>query len=235
MLIKLVAFLYKKAKKSEFALHEDLTTQSVVSFLFKKGFWPFLRGLIISSIHSNIRFPFFRGERINFIGAHNLSTGPRCFIGHSSHIDCTSLGGITLGNKVTIREYAWIQLTSHLNKPGHSLFIGDNTYIGPFAKIGAAAKVTIGRQCQFGPSLTLIAEEHDFDRGDLIINQGVSRAGISIGDDCWFGTGVTVLDGVTVGRGCVIGANSLVTKDIADFSIAIGSPARVIRSREPES
>ena len=44
MLIKLVAFLYKKAKKSEFALHEDLTTLSVVSFLFKKGFWPFLRG-----------------------------------------------------------------------------------------------------------------------------------------------------------------------------------------------
>jgi acetyltransferase-like isoleucine patch superfamily enzyme len=235
MLIKFVALLYKNIKKSEFSVHEDLTTQSVGSFLFKKGFWPFLRGLMMSSIHSNIRFPFFRGERITFIGAHNLSTGPRCFIGHSSHIDCTSLDGITLGNKVTIREYAWIQLTSNLNTPGDSLVIGDDTYIGPFAKIGAAAKVTIGRQCQFGPSLTLIAEEHDFDPGDLIINQGVSRAGISIGDDCWFGTGVTVLDGVTVGRGCVIGANSLVTKDIADFSVAVGSPARVIRSRAPES
>jgi acetyltransferase-like isoleucine patch superfamily enzyme len=235
MFIKLLGFLYKKVKKTELDIHVDLTGRSVVSFLFKKGFLPFLRGLVMSSVYSNIRFPFFCGGRINFISAHNLSTGLRCFIGHSSHIDCTSLGGVLLGDMVTIREYAWIQLTSNLNKPGDSVVIGDNTYIGPFAKIGAAAKVTIGRQCQFGPSLTLIAEEHDFDRGDFIINQGVSRTGISIGDDCWFGAGVTVLDGVSVGKGCVIGANSLVTKDIADYSVAIGSPARVIRSRGPDA
>lgn len=64
-----------------------------------------------------------------------------------------------------------------------------------------------------------------------IREQGVTREGIIIEDDCWLGSGVKVLDGVTIGKGCVIGANSVVTKDIPPYSVAVGAPARVIKKR----
>lgn len=52
---------------------------------------------------------------------------------------------------------------------------------------------------------------------------------MSIGDDCWIGGNVTIMPGVTIGKGCTIGAGSVVTKDIPDFSVALGSPARIVK------
>lgn len=231
MIIKLLSFLYKKVKKTDLNLNTNLSLYSVVEYFFKKGFFPFLRGSLRTCINSNIRSPFFLGQRVNFYSINKLSTGAGCYIGHSSHIDCTSINGLNLGDRVTIREYAWFQITSHLNDPGDGIFIDDSTYIGPYAKIGAAGKVEIGKKCQIGPSLTIIAEEHLFSNDSAIFDQGVSRSGVMIGNDCWFGAGVTILDGVTIGNGVVIGANSLVIRDIPSYSVAVGSPARVIKSR----
>ncbi|MCX7595635.1 MAG: acyltransferase, partial [Fischerella sp.] len=61
--------------------------------------------------------------------------------------------------------------------------------------------------------------------------QGVTCKGIIIEDDCWLGHGVTVLDGVTIGKGSVIGAGAVVTKDIPPYSVAVGIPAKVVKSR----
>ena len=54
-----------------------------------------------------------------------------------------------------------------------------------------------------------------------------------IGDDSWIGGGVVILPGVTIGRGCTVGAMSVVTKDIPDFSVAIGQPAKVVKKVQP--
>ena len=62
--------------------------------------------------------------------------------------------------------------------------------------------------------------------------QGASRKGIKIGKDCWIGSGVKILDGVTIGDGCIIAAGAVVNKDIPEYSIAGGIPARVIKSRK---
>ena len=58
---------------------------------------------------------------------------------------------------------------------------------------------------------------------------------ISIGEDCWFGGSVIVLPGVNIGRGCTVGAGSVVTKDIPDFTCVAGNPARFIRKIEPKA
>lgn len=55
---------------------------------------------------------------------------------------------------------------------------------------------------------------------------------IVIGEDCWIGSNVTILGGVKIGNGCVIGAGSIVTKNIPDYSVAVGNPARVIKNRK---
>ena len=99
------------------------------------------------------------------------------------------------------------------------------------------ARVTIGDHCQFGPNVTIVTPMHPMlpdERRGLVCSDGVERflcyaKPVNIGSDCWFGANVVVCPGVTVGEGCVIGAGSVVTRDIPANSFAAGVPARVIR------
>jgi acetyltransferase-like isoleucine patch superfamily enzyme len=77
-------------------------------------------------------------------------------------------------------------------------------------------------------------ENHNFDRTDIPIReQGTTRLGITIEDDVWVGSNAIFLDGAHVGKGCVIGAGSVVRGNIPAYSIAVGVPAKVVRSRVP--
>ena len=99
------------------------------------------------------------------------------------------------------------------------------------------AKVTIGSHCCFDPNVTLVTPLHPMlpeERRGIVCKDGEERflcyaKPIVIGDDCWFGANVVVCPGVTIGNGCVIGAGSVVTKDIPDRTFAAGVPAKVIR------
>ena len=99
------------------------------------------------------------------------------------------------------------------------------------------AKVSIGNHCSFGPNVTIVTPLHPMlpdERRGLLCDDGIERflcyaKPVAIGSDCWFGANVVVCPGVTVGEGCVIGAGSVVTKDIPPYSFAAGVPARVIR------
>lgn len=159
-----------------------------------------------------------------------LHSGAGVFIGDYSYLNCYSRGGVTLRRNVTVREFAWLQLTSRLDSPGDSIEIGDDTYIGPRSILGAAAALRIGRRCQIGANVSFIAESHLFTAGDEIFSQGVSRSGITVGDDCWIGNNAVVLDGVEIGAGSVVGAAKVATKSLPARAVAVGVPARVIRT-----
>ena len=100
------------------------------------------------------------------------------------------------------------------------------------------ARVTIGDDCNFGPNTTIVTPLHPMlpdERRAMMTESGEKKRlcyakPVSIGNDCWFGAGVTVCPGVRIGNGCVIGAGSVVTHDIPDNSFAAGVPARVIRT-----
>ena len=88
----------------------------------------------------------------------------------------------------------------------------------------------------FGPKCSLFAENHVFsDTESSIKSQGVQQKGITVEDDCWIGSNVTILDGVTIGKGSVIGAGTLVTKDIPAGSVVIDKRIKMIRKREKDS
>ena len=99
------------------------------------------------------------------------------------------------------------------------------------------APVTIGDDCNFGPNTTIVTPIHPMipsERYRMINEDGVpSRLcyakPVTVGNDCWFGANVVVCPGVTVGEGCVIGAGSVVVKDIPPYSFAAGNPCKVIR------
>jgi galactoside O-acetyltransferase len=95
--------------------------------------------------------------------------------------------------------------------------------------------VRIGDNCIFAALCYLVAGgNHDFSRIDIPIIQqpSVSRGGIRIEPDVWLGARVTVLDGVTIGRGSVVGAGAVVTRDLPPYSVAAGVPAKVLRTRQ---
>ena len=99
------------------------------------------------------------------------------------------------------------------------------------------AQVTIGNHCNFGPNVTIVTPLHPMlpdERRGVVCRDGVQRLlcyakPVCIGNDCWFGANVVVCPGVTIGDNCVIGAGSVVTRDIPDNSFAAGVPARVVR------
>jgi acetyltransferase-like isoleucine patch superfamily enzyme len=83
-----------------------------------------------------------------------------------------------------------------------------------------------------GAHTVMIPANHGFARIDVPMNtQPLTREGIDVGEDVWIGAGCQVLDGVRIGKGAVIGAGSVVTRDIDAYAIAVGVPATVVRSR----
>lgn len=93
-------------------------------------------------------------------------------------------------------------------------------------------KVHIGSDCAIAPNCMIIGTNHRFTDIDVNIKeQGNTTKGVEIKSNVWIGANSVVLDGVTIGTGCVIGAGSVVTKDIPPYSIAVGNPCRVIKTR----
>jgi acetyltransferase-like isoleucine patch superfamily enzyme len=196
----------------------------------QKGARPLLYGSLRRWRFGASVFPTFIGRSVRVIAPQRLRLGRSVSIGDQSFIDCFSIGGVSFGDFVTIRERAWIQCTSSPHRPGESFRVGPHTYIGPNAVIGVGGAVSIGAKCQIGPGFTVVAEGH-VSSEEAIFGGGVTRSGVTIGDDCWVGANVTVLDGVTVGNGAVIGAGTLLTRDVPANTVCFGVPGRVRRPR----
>lgn len=112
---------------------------------------------------------------------------------------------------------------------GWNCTIGSNTYINRNAYLMDCAPIKIGNHCFIGPNCGMYTAIHPTVPEER--NKGLETAKpITIGDNVWFGGDVTVLPGVTIGEGSIIGAKSLVSKDIPPGVLAAGNPCRVIRS-----
>ena len=116
--------------------------------------------------------------------------------------------------------------------------VGDRCFFNFNFTVQDDAQVTIGNDCNFGPNVTIVTPVHPMlpdERKLMRIADGTLRRlcyakPVRIGSDCWFGANVVVCPGVTIGDGCVIGAGSVVVKDIPPMSFAAGNPCRVIRT-----
>lgn len=129
---------------------------------------------------------------------------------------------------------AFMCIATRLSKPGKvAVFSLELTHIQPRCQFSAyKGSIRIGCGVQIAPYCSFYPYDHGTDPGDLISKQLVrSKGDIVTDDDAWLGVGVCVLDGARIGKGAVIGANSVVTSDIPDYSIAVGVPARVVKSR----
>ncbi|WP_459610431.1 sugar O-acetyltransferase [Corynebacterium urogenitale] len=112
---------------------------------------------------------------------------------------------------------------------GHNIHIGSGTFINFDSIFLDICPITIGANCQIGPRAQFLAALHPMDNHQLRAAGWEYGSPITIGDNVWFGGGVTVCAGVTIGENSVIGAGSVVTRDIPPHTFAAGTPAKPIR------
>lgn len=114
---------------------------------------------------------------------------------------------------------------------GYNVHLGKGTFVNFDCVFIDLAPIRIGRNTLIAPKVQLLTAHHPFDQA---VRSSGLEAGkpITIGDDCWLGGGVIVCPGITIGDRVIIGAGAVVTKDIPADSVAVGNPARVIRSSE---
>ena len=138
------------------------------------------------------------------------------------------------GARLTIGERAVINQDVRLDVVG-TLSIGDDCLINSYGMLYCEGQMVVGNDVLMGPWVFLADVTHRFDSTEIPIRlQGLSKpAPIIIQEDAWLGARVSVSPGVTIGKGAVIGANAVVTKDVPPGSVAAGVPARVVKNRFP--
>lgn len=209
-----------------------------------------LKERLITTIFGGIPNVFLGKKIRNFVYRSLLSR-----IGNSVNIqhfvELIGTSSIEIGNQVSLLKQVQINALGHPNNKVYikdrvrlergvdirslydtHIIIDENAYIGPYVVIAGTGDIKIGKNCLIAPHCGIFANSHIFTDPTLPIEeQGVTSKGIIIEDDCWLGHNVTVIDGVKIGKGSIIGAGSVVNQNIPPFSIAVGTPARIIRNR----
>jgi acetyltransferase-like isoleucine patch superfamily enzyme len=173
------------------------------------------------------------GVRIRF--ASNVRLGRGAYLDHGAYLHACP-GGISLGPESLVMKNAILHVYNFRHLPHSGITIGARSLIGESCILRGQGGITIGDDVYLGTLVQILAVNHVFaDISRPISHQGITAQGISIGDGSWIGSGAIILDGVRIGRNVVIGAGAVVTKDVPDYCIAVGNPARVVRDlrRDP--
>lgn len=191
-----------------------------------------LRGLVKRLFLKEVHGLFLVGKHTTITHGRHIRCGKNVKFEDYAEIHglCEEL---VFGDNVTISRGVMIRPSSYYGGDfGKGLVMGKNSSIGPHGYIGCSGKIVIGENVMFGPKCSLFAENHVFEDSDETIkSQGVAQKGITIEDDCWIGSNCIILDGVTIGKGSVIGAGSLITKDVPPKSVVVDKRDKHIKNR----
>ena len=145
----------------------------------------------------------------------------------SMHVRIERSKCVRLGNEVYINSDVWLNTMAE----DAMLEISDGVYIGRFVQINCMKSIHIGKNVMLADRVYIADNSHCFDKRDIPISQqGFQfRGEVMLADGCWIGCGAVIMPGVKVGKNAVVGANAVVTKDVPDFAIVAGVPAKIIR------
>jgi acetyltransferase-like isoleucine patch superfamily enzyme len=177
-------------------------------------------------LHSLLRYLNNKAEPFMAKIKGRVKIGPYTIIAGHAKISTMYGGTIEIGKNCEIYDYAML-----LSWGGY-IKIGDDCSVHPYCVIYGQGGTEIGNGVRIAAHVVIIPSNHKFnDRNTFIYQQGEASLGIRIGDDVWIGTGARILDGVTINRGAVIGAGAVVTKDVPEYAVVAGVPAKVIKYR----
>jgi len=218
---------------ANYTLDPALTTMDLLAILWRRG-WAFVRGLWWRVRVAESRGALFVGRRVQIFHARHLHLGRSVTIEDDVRIDALSREGIWLGDNVSVGRFTMIEATGVLTLLGKGVRIGANSNLGDYNYVNGVGGLTIGENVLIGQFVSFHPQNHVIDDPDRPIKeQGTTEQGIVVEDDVWIGARVTVLDGVRIGRGAVVAAGAVVTRDVPPYAIVGGVPARIIKWRRP--
>lgn len=231
--MKTIVLKIIQLRNPNFKFDEALNSGALLQFIWIQAGYLF-RGLKVLLL---LRKPkgMLLGKGVSFFNISKIHYGKFLRLGNQVYVSALSKNGIQFGDNVSIGAFSRVIVSTSLNDIGDQIVIGNNVGIGEFAYLGGAGGLQIGDECIVGQYLSCHPENHNYEDVSISIrHQGVSRKGIKIGANCWIGSKVTILDGVTIGTGCIIAAGSVVTKSFPENSIIGGVPAKLLKSRNHE-
>jgi acetyltransferase-like isoleucine patch superfamily enzyme len=186
-----------------------------------------LRGYLYRMILGGVGRKCFIEKNIRFFNPGRLLLGDRVFLGEGSLFD---VGGTA--ERITIGSDSHISRSVTIRTQCGKVSIGEKVNLGAGSFIYGYGDIEIGDNTLIANQVEIIGGDHTFDDVTRPMRfQGRSPSRIVIGEDVWIGTHAIILGGVTIGKGAVIGAGAVVQRDIEEYAIAVGVPARVVRSR----
>jgi acetyltransferase-like isoleucine patch superfamily enzyme len=195
--------------------------------LVRRSFYTFL-SLLYRPFFSDLA-PSARIHPLSHLkGRKRISIGEQTKVGAHCRLNVdTEKGFIKIGARCLISPFAMLMTY------GGDIEIGNDCSINPFCVLYGHGGLKIGNGVRIACGTVIIPSNHNFGDTEVPIHkQGVSSEGITIEDDVWLGANVTILDGVTVGRGSIAAAGAVVTQHVEPFSIVGGVPARLIKKRK---
>lgn len=190
-----------------------------LGFLLRKKFYP--------AMFKKVGRGFIIGRNVVIRHPYNITIGDNVTIDDNCLLDGRGDDGIILKDNVILNRNCMVQA-----KTGH-IILGERTSIGSNSVIVSMSGVELGKAVLTAGNCYISAGAYQFDdlETPIMDQTAFSKGPIIIGENSWLGTSVTILDGVKIGVGVVIGASAVVNKDIEDFSIALGIPAKILRKR----
>lgn len=230
-MVKLVSWIISKIKHREYKVDESITSSDLLMIIIDRIIMV-LRGIYHKILFKKAPGIIFVGKRVKIRSHRHMVCGRGLTIENDCFINSLCKNGVHIGANFSLGRNSTIECTGVIREIGDELIIGDNVGIAADAFISVRGKVVIGSNTIFGPGVKLFAENHIFEDLEVpIYLQGATQKGIEIGEDCWIGTNAIILDGVHIGKKVIVAAGSVVTKDISDFSIVGGIPAKVLKMR----
>ncbi|MCQ5125942.1 acyltransferase [Blautia coccoides] len=231
-MMKFINRLTNKVLKRELTISEDMPFTYLLCVIFQRVFM-LIRGTWSALFFEKAGSPIFIGKKVKIKCKGKITAGNCVSFQDYVLIDALSKEGMFFGDNVSVGMRSMIKVSGSLTKIGKGFSMGKNSAMGNDCFIGAAGGVTIGEYVAIGQNVRFHSENHEFRDGTkMICEQGVTNEGITVGDDVWIGAGAVLLDGVHVGTGAVIGANTLVNKDVPDYAIAVGNPVKIVGGRK---
>lgn len=208
----------------------ELLTSLLIGFPGALGLW--LRKVLYPSLFRHCGKNVVFGRNVILRNPLRISIGDNTVIGDDVTLDAKGEqgDGIRLGNSVFIGKGTLFGMLEG------TIEVDDGTSIGSYCRIGAMTYTRIGKKVLLAAYVYIVGADHESTRTDIpIIDQpNYSKGGVNIGDGCWLGAKVSVMDGVTIENDSIVGAHAIVVKDIPAFSIALGIPAKVVKNRKDD-
>lgn len=167
------------------------------------------------------------GVRIRF--ADNVRLGRGVYLDHGVYLHACP-GGISIGPDSYVMKNAILHVYNFRDLPHAGIRIGARSLIGEACILRGQGGITIGDDVFLAPLVQMLAVNHVYhDTSRPISLQGITCQGITVEDGAWIGGGAIILDGVRIGKNAVVGAGAVVTRDVPDYCVAVGNPARIVR------